>query len=267
LRNVERFRLQDRHEKASVGPATRVFEIDGKLNCGDRRSLSSLGRKGEVRFDVVSPSYYYPPRLIEHLGNKQAVREFLGYVASTFLSTAHERARHWSTFLGESISQEGLLLLMRDAKKAKSVKAVPVDAGEDTRMRFLIERTLRQIWAKPDEAVIRRLFFPGEQQDLYDYVVQAVLTQLLRPHARAFKPILRFLQIPHDRNGFHSLSPYGLAKILYRRYDSNEDLIQRVCQVHGIGRDTIDLLALRFLLHQCNVRIRPEYRELLFGNR
>jgi len=265
LRNVERYGLQARHEQASVGPATRVFEIDGKLNCGDSRILYSLGRKGKERFDVVSPSYYYPPRLIEHLGSEQAVREFLDHVASTFLSTAHERAKHWSTFLGESISQEGLLLLMRDAKKAKSVKPVPVDTGDDARMGFLIQRTLRQIWAKPDERMIRRVFFPGEQHDLYDYVVQAVLTQLLRPHARAFKPVLRFLQIPHDRNGFHSLSPYGIARILYRRYDSNEELIERVCQTHGIGPDTMDRLALRFLLHQCNVCIRPEYRDLLFG--
>jgi hypothetical protein len=154
---------------------------------------------------------------------------------------------------------------MRAAKKAKSVKAVPVDAGEDTHLGLLIQRALRQIWAKPDESGIRRLFFPGQQQDLYDHVSEAVLTQLLRPHARAFKPILRFLQIPHDRNGFHSLSPYGLARILYRRYDSNDELIRRVCQAHGIGPDTIDLLALRFLLHQCNVCIRPEYKELLFS--
>lgn len=265
LRNVERYGLQARHEQASVGPATRVFEIDGKLNCGDSGAPTSLGRTGKVRFDVVSPTYYYPPKLVEHLGSEQAVREFLDYVASTFLSTAYEQDRHWSTFLGESISQEGLLLLMREAKSAKSVKAVPVDTGEDARMGFLIQRTLRQIWAKPDERVVRPLFFPGAEHDLYDYVVQAVLTQLLRPHARAFKPVLRFLQIPHDVKGFHSLSPYGLARILYRRYDSNDELIQDVCKVHGIGPDTIDRLALQFLLRQCNVRIRPEYRELLFG--
>ncbi len=138
------------------------------------------------------------------------------------------------------------------------MKTVPVDTGEDTHLGPLIQRTLRQVWAKPNERAIRGLFFPGEQRDLYDHVSEAILTQLLGPHARAFKPILRFLQIPHDRNGFHSLSPHALARILNRRYDSNDELIQHVCQVHGIGPDTIDLLALRFLLHQCNVRIRPE---------
>jgi hypothetical protein len=266
LRNVERNGMQARHEQAAVGSATRVFEIGGKLTCGDGRALSSFGRKGKVRFDVVGPTYYYPPRLVEHLGSEQAVREFLDYLASTFLSTAYERARHWSTFLGESISQEGLLGLMRDAKAARSVKPVAIDTGEDIRLGSLIARTLRQIWAKPDERAVRHLFFPGGQQDLYDYVVEAILTQLLRPHAHAFKRILRFLQIPHDRNGFHTLSPYGLARILYRRYDSNDELIQRVCQARGIGPDSLDRLALRFLLHQCNVCIRPQYRELLFGN-
>ena len=70
---------------------------------------------------------------------------------------------------------------------------------------------------------------------------------------------------PHDRNGFHSLSPYGLSEILYARYASNDELIRHVCQTYDIGPDSIDLLALRFLLHQSNVRIRAEYRELLFG--
>jgi hypothetical protein len=121
------------------------------------------------------------------------------------------------------------------------------------------------VLTKPNEENIRPLFFPGERQALYDYVAEAVLNQLLLPHARAFKPILRFLEIPHDRGGFHSFSPYGLAKILYRRYDSNSELVKDVRQAHGIDADSLDLLALSFLLHQSNVRIRPEYRALLFG--
>ena len=266
LETVEWAGLQGRHETAVVGAATRVFEIDGKLNCGDAHALFSFGRKGKKRFDVVAPTYSYAPALVRQLGSEQAVREFLDYVASTFLSTAHERTKYWSAFLGKSISQEGLLALVWAAKKAGSVRTVPVSASEDPRLGARIQGILKEIWAKPKATRIQRLFFPGEQQELYDYVVYGLLVQLLLPHAQAFKPILRFLKIPHDREGFHSLSPYALAKVLYRRYDSNEELIQHVCQVHGLGLDSIDLLELRFLLHESNVRIRPDYRRLLFGS-
>jgi hypothetical protein len=264
LRNVERHGLQDRHEHAVVGAATRVFEIDGKLTCGNAETLVSVGRKGRKRLDVVGPTYYYPPRLVEHLGSEPAVREFLDYVATTFLSTAHERTKHWATFLGESISPQGLARLMRKTKRARALRPVPIDA-DDPRLATEIRSALRRLWVAPDEAAVRPLFFPGDRQNLYGHVAEAMLMQLLRPHARAFKRILRLLGIPHDRNGFHSLSPYGLSEILYARYASNDELIRHVCQTYDIGPDSIDLLALRFLLHQSNVRIRAEYRELLFG--
>jgi len=93
-----------------------------------------------------------------------------------------------------------------------------------------------------------------------------VLMQLLCPHARSFRRVLRFLGIAHDRGGFHSLSPYGLAEVLYARFDSNDRLIRDVSKEFGLRPDSIDLLALHFLLDQSNVRIRPEYRELLFGH-
>lgn len=260
LREVERHGLQARHEVANVGPATRVFEIDGKLTCGSGRTLRSVGRKGVQAFDIVSPTYFYPPKLVNHLGSPKAVREFLAYVATTFLSTGYQRDRNWSKFLADSISPAGLLALMREAKKA----GLPTQA-HDRRPVRKIARALARIWDRCDGNALRRLFSPGKERDVYDHVAHAVLVQLLGPHSLRFKPVLRFLGIPHDRDGFHALSPYALAEILYRRYRSNDELIRDVCRAHGFAPDSIDRLALRFLLHQSNIRIRSGYRRLLFG--
>jgi hypothetical protein len=264
LEKVESHGLQARHERAAVSVATRVFENDGKLICGDRQRLSSVGRNGKVPFDPVQPSYYYPPKLVKHLGNEQSVREFLDYVGSTFLSTAYEQTRHWSAFLAESISPAGLLALMQDAKSARGISRIPIDT-DDVVLAGRIRQVLRSLWRNLSVESVRPLFFPGEQQALYNYVAEAVLAQLLRPHAREFKRVLDFLEIPHDRNGFHSLSPYALAKIFYQHYDGNDELIESVCRSQRISRGSLDLLALKSLLHQSNVRIRPEYRALLFG--
>jgi hypothetical protein len=264
LRQVERHGLQARHKVATVGPATRVFEIDGKLTCGSRRTLRSVGRKGVQAFDIVSPTFFYPPKLVKHLGSPKAVRDFLAYVAATFLSTGYELDRNWSRFLAESISPTGLLALMRGAKSARLLKPVPM-AADDGRPVRKIERALARIWARLDAKTLRRLFSPGKEKDVYDHVAHAVLVQLLGPHSRRFKPVLRSLGIPHNRDGFHSLSPYALAEILYRRYRSNDELIREVCRAYGFAPDSIDRLALQFLLYQSNIRIRSEYRKLLFG--
>jgi hypothetical protein len=127
------------------------------------------------------------------------------------------------------------------------------------------QQILTRLWAKPDQATLRRLFSPGKERGTYDLVARSLLIQLLGPHSRTFKPLLRFLGIPHDRDGFHTLSPYALAEILYRRYDSNDQLIRDVCQNHRLDDDGRGQLAVRFLLFQSDIRIRPEYRELLFG--
>ncbi len=264
LRRVNRLGLPARHEKAEVGPATRVFEIDGKLSCGERKILRSFGRKGLQAFDHVSPTFFYPPKLVRHLGSPQAVREFLGYLASTFLSTGYQRNRPWTAFLRESISPAGLLRLVQNAKSAGPRERPPIEADEAVLARR-IERTLARLWAKPSAQALRRLFHPDRERKLYDHVAHALLVQLLSPHSRRWKPMLRFLGIPPHREGFHSLSPYALAEILYRRYDSNQELLADVSRAHGFAPDGLDQLALRFLLFQGDIRIRPEYRKLLFG--
>jgi hypothetical protein len=74
LEKVESHGLQARHERAAVGVATRVFENDGKLICGDRQAaLERRERNGQRSLSiVVGPSYYYPPKLVEHLGSEQS---------------------------------------------------------------------------------------------------------------------------------------------------------------------------------------------------
>ena len=92
----------------------------------------------------------------------------------------------------------------------------------------------------------------------------AVAIQLLRPHARAFRRVLRYLHIPTDRDGFHSLTPYRVAEILYRRWDSTEALLAETSKTCAIAPGSLDALALHYLIFENNVRIRREYRALLF---
>jgi hypothetical protein len=67
-----------------------------------------------------------------------------------------------------------------------------------------------------------------------------------------------------EQHGCYDLSEYRIAEILYRRYRSNDDLIDDVRQQFGFTEDSLDLLQLRYFLYENNVRIRPEYRPLLF---
>jgi hypothetical protein len=264
LRSVDRHGLADRHEIASLGAATRVFEIDGALSCGDARSMTTVGRAGKARLDLVGPTYHYPPALVRHLGSEKAVREFLAYVGATFLSSEHERQRDWPGFLGRSLGPAALLARMREAKQAGGVKSLTLDAASDAQLGASILRILHELWRKPDASAVSRLLFRGGEREAMNYVAQAVAVQLLRPHARAFRRVLRFLRIPTDRGGFHCLTPYRVAEILYRRWDSTEDLLAETSEKCAIAPGSLDALTLHYLLFENNLRIRKEYRALLF---
>jgi Fe-S oxidoreductase len=264
LRRVDALGLQARHEQAVVTAATRVFCVDGKNTCGDPRSLSTLGRRGRGPFDIVGPTFHFAPALVSQLGSERAVREFFNYVGSTFLSSEHQHKRNWPGFLFESISPAGLLALMRAARWTRSVAPVAVEA-DDARVAKEIQRVLATLWKELDEAAVRRLFAPGAEASLWGQVVHGVLIQLTRPNARSFARVLRSLGIPHNRDGFYDLSEYGVARILYRQFDSNHDVVAQMCRVHDLQEDSLDLLQLRYVLFENNVRIRPDYRPLLFG--
>lgn len=264
LRRVDALSLQARHEQAAVSTATRVFRVDGRYTCGDERSLSTLGRGGRIPLDVVGPTFHFAPLLVRQLGSEQAVRDFLAYVGSTFLSSEHLHKRNWPEFLSANVSSPGLLALVRTARQARTVGPVQVDA-DDEQLAYEIRRSLATLWKKLDETAVRRLFSPGAEKRLYGHVVNGVLIQLMRPNARAFARILRTLRIPHDRDGFYDLSEYRVARILYHHSDSNEDLVAEMCRLHDLRVDSLDLLQLQHFLFENNVQIRPEYRPLLFA--
>ena len=264
LRRVDALGLQARHDQAAVTTATRVFCVDGKHTCGDEPSLYTLGRRGRVPLDIVGPTFHFAPALVRQLGSEQAVREFFNYVAATFLSSEHQHKRNWPGFLCESVSPAGLLALMRAARRARTVGPVAVEA-DDERAAKEIQRVLATLWKELNEAAVRRLFAPGAEASLWGQVANGVLIQLMRPNACSFARILRSLGIPRDRDGFYDLSEFHVARILYRQFDSNQDLVSRMCRMHDLHEDSLDLLQLRYLLFENNLRIQPEYRPLLFG--
>jgi hypothetical protein len=265
LRRVDEWGLKQHHDAAVILAATRVFEMEGALNCGDGKSIFTAGRKGKTRVDIVGPTFHFSPDLVSHLGSETAVREFFDYVGETFLSTHHQDVKDWPEFLRCSVSAAGLRALMSEAKQCGPVESVEFDVGSDPVLAKRVQHKIARLWSQNNGNAIHELMHPGMKKGVSNFVAHGLLIQLLSPKTHAFKRILRYLGIPCDRDGFYDLSEYRVAELLYRRYRSNEELIADVRQHFNLSANTLDLLQLEYLLFDNNVRIRPEYRELLFG--
>jgi hypothetical protein len=53
-------------------------------------------------------------------------------------------------------------------------------------------------------------------------------------------------------------------KQLYAQYSSSEALLRAVQRRFRFAADTLEMFLLNYLLYLYHVRIKPEYRELLF---
>jgi hypothetical protein len=90
---------------AGVIMATRVYELDGRLTCGDAPSLITIGPRGrKATPDVLRPTFYYAPKLLEALGSHDRVESFLLFVAQTFLSHKFRASLDIRAFLAANIS-------------------------------------------------------------------------------------------------------------------------------------------------------------------
>jgi len=107
------------------------------------------------------------------------------------------------------------------------------------------------------------LFAPGAEASLWGQVANGVLIQLMRPNACSFgPPSYASLAIPRDRDGFYDLSNSTWPASCIASSTATKILVSRMCRMHDLHEDSLDLLQLRYLLFENNLRIQPEYRPL-----
>ena len=265
LRKVDEHGLAAVHSTAAIIATTRVFEIQGRYNCGNNRSVLTVGRAGRARPDIVRPTFFYPPSLLAELGSEKALREFFDYIGATFLSTRHQQERDWTAFLRRTLTPSRLRALMTSAKQCGLVESVAMDMDSDPVLVSKVERRLKGLWSRIDGPKVGQLFESRPDNAIQSFTIGALMVQLLRPNAPSFRRVLEYLGIPCDKDGFYGLSEYRVAEILYRRYRSNDELVKDVRQHFDLRAGSVDLLQLEFLLLENNIRIRPEYRRPLFG--
>jgi hypothetical protein len=251
--------------------ATRVYELDGRLTCGDAPSLISIGPRGkEVTPDVLRPTFHYAPKLLEALGTSDSVESFLFFISQTFLSHKFRASLDIRAFLALNISAGRFADHIRNEAPFGLACAIEIQAGrresdvdESTRALYAVSDALSiDIWKDPSVGRVRALIDLGSNAaDVRILTLNRLLSILLHANEPAFQPIYAFLGLAHEDD---RRTPYRIMRQLYKNFVSTEDLVARVCEQFSIELESLTHLHLCHLLYDNNVRIDPLYSTLLF---
>lgn len=228
LRRIHEEGLRENYRGGIPFPSTRVFAPGGQPICDTTpRGLRTYGPQGERETDFIHPTFYYSDFLIERLGSPAAIMDFMRYVGETFMSTGHRARKDWSWFLSNHTSPEAFGALL-------------AAAGSPT-----------------DTVGLRRLFSPHPMnKPAGNLAAKAAIERVLAKEAAAGARVRAALGLPEE------IDEYTLARALYDRFDSREEVVSCVSPT-----TVPESLYLDWLFYAFNITLIPAYRELLFGPR
>lgn len=273
LRVVDERGFASRHPHGGAISATRVYELNGKANCGTPETTFSVNPEGRQAFDPTWPSFHYAPELISALGSEEEVEAFLTFVSNTFLSTAYQSTRRATLFLLGSTSLEGFARLLERceagflcaAMMSSKLKPAGDDYGE--RQVATAHANAESLWKHPSLPRLQRLFAPPPaEMAVSELTLRQLLRVLFQLNQSGFEAVTRCLGLPSPASAeYKRITPYRLMRVLYARFDSEEAVLETARRECELAVGSLNELQLKYLLYSHAVLIRPDYRPLLFG--
>ena len=242
------------YESAGIVKATRVFdflELDGELL---RHTWSRKYDGEEGKYSELYPSFSYPPALIDHFGNTDEVVEFFERLETTFLSSRHLFEKKWGEFLGSHVDRNRFASWWADARESGVEAAAVCEIPE---VAEFLERLLggEKEWS----LLFKATGSDAETSDLVNYSAHMAIRYMLLANEEQLRPVVRCLGLSGDLQEAFELTPYEMAKALFARYESKDELTASL-DAHSSKRDPGGF-CVEYLLYLHNVPLEPNYRE------
>jgi hypothetical protein len=241
--------------------ATRVYECcSGQLPAG-RDEITTITCEGATETQLIHPSFHYPRYLYRKLGGIKEIVEFFEFLPHVAASRRSLRDKDWAGFLSRHSSPERFSSLVQTLERrgltSESLRGVEIEAE--------VAEVVATLLKNPTPSAMRECFAPPENgNQLFNAAAYVLLEAIYVHHGRSFSRVLEFLKLPADPQGRVSVSTYTVMKQLYAQYSSSEALLRAVQRRFRFAADTVEMFLLNYLLYLYHVRIKPEYRELLF---
>ncbi len=239
---IEENDLRDNHSLGIVMARTRVFELDGRLNCElpdeNRGIITSYSSDGEEEANVLLPTFHCPQYLADHFESPREIDQFLYVVSETLLTNSHRNKKNWNSFLRNNTTPELLSELIS--------RYVAGSSG-----------------IQPQAA----LFGPEEDvADEWNLQAEKCLTELFAASESLWLPVLEYLEIPVNEKREAVYSSYRMMQLLYMRYEDNDQLLTDVKEELSLHEGSLSILFLNWFVYRHNLVLRPDYRDILVSS-
>jgi hypothetical protein len=241
--------------------ATRVYECCSDQLPAERDEITTITCEGATDTQMIHPSFHYPRYLYRKLGGISEVVELFDFLPHGVASRRSLRDKDWAGFLSRHSSPEHFSSLVQTLERRDFTSESLCGVETEAQVAEMVA-VLRQ---DPTPSAMRECFAPSDSEKLLLNAASYVLLEAITVHhGSSFSSVLEFLKVPADRQGRVSASTYALMKQLYAVYSSTEALLRAVRRRFQFEDDAVEMFLLNYLLYLYHVRIKPEYKELLF---
>ncbi len=264
LAAVNEARLSDYHDSALITRATRVFDLgQGRMGDAAEDAIFSIGPDGVLpEPDLLYPTFHYPEDLVARLGGPQAVDELFEYLEDTFFSRAHESKKDWLGFLRAAVRPADLAQWC--AGRADALAAFELKSADEGFAREVARLAADACGPDGPGVVADLLSARGTSAKVRGATAYVLAELVLASWPREIDALVHDLGLVRTDSGELKGSEYEILRVLHQRFDSEAELFAHVERELGVRSGTPAHFALRYYLYRYNLKLRPEYRDVLF---
>ena len=256
LEKFDRKGLADYYDVCFISRATRVYDyIDGIDPERDRLcSFTPSGAAATV--DYVNPTFCFPHDLLARLGSPEEIESLFTLLENTYFSRHHLFQKDWNWFLNRNSSPARFGRAFRDALS----RARPPFPGDLSRLGE-VRKFFDYLSGDPCPERIGLLFNPTPgRKHLLNLAAWGAIRFVLSQHREELAPVRQILALPDSYPGGVEPSEFRVARLIYRRFDSERQLRKALRSEPGLRRGKLEDLLLEYLLYRNNLVLRPDYR-------
>ncbi len=251
LKRADDAGLNQLFDSCYMNKATRLYDFIQPTDELLKHTWSSVNGVINNSYNVLYPSFVYPPALLRHFGSDEVLEEFFVLVGDTYLSHRHLFKKDWNWFLALNLKPETFLSWWSSAIKSR------FDFTELTEIPEVLD-FLTFLRNNPTAHNLKLLFNPTPgRKPLINFATNTAILFVLFSHEKKLIPVMEHLGLPSLKATLN-LSPYQVAVKFFERYSNKDEMFSVVNE--SSFSDALSIFFVRYLLYLKNIPLSDEFQ-------
>ncbi|MHA2276487.1 MAG: radical SAM protein, partial [Candidatus Kariarchaeaceae archaeon] len=251
LKVADEFHINQIFDGCAINKATRIFDHQDPSQDVIKYTKTITDKGLADTYNEIYPSVSYPPTLMKHFADVDAIDEFFTRMQDTFFSNSHLFNKEWNWFLANNINLETFrdwwIQAIKSGIKIESLTEITE-----------VKEFLTFLYEYPSKSNIGLLFNPTpNRKKLLNFATNLAIHFVLFAHETEFTSLMEILGFPSNLENIFSYSPYEVASKLFDHYN---DINKLVKAINNDSYSPITVFFVKYLIYLNEIPLRPEYQ-------